>query len=96
MAKALDDDDDSFDSLILDQYSNPNNPLAHYFGTAEEIIRDCKDRLDMVVIGAGTGGTITGIASRLKHAYPNVKIIGVDPDGSILAPLSRKDRKSVV
>jgi cysteine synthase len=69
---------------ILDQYANPDNPSAHYSGTAEEIISDFGDNLDMVVMGVGTGGTITGIAKRLKEANPNIQIIGVDPVGSIL------------
>lgn len=72
-------------SIILDQYSNPNNPLAHYEGTAEEIIRDCGNHLDMVVIGAGTGGTISGVAKKLKDKYPGIIVIGVDPIGSILS-----------
>lgn len=70
-------------SYILDQYSNPNNPLAHYEHTAQEILDDLSD-VDMVVAGAGTGGTITGIARRLKEANPQTTIIGVDPFGSIL------------
>ncbi len=69
---------------ILDQYSNPDNPLAHYYGTAEEILEDFGTDLDMVVIGVGTGGTITGVAKRLKEANPKIKIVGVDPYGSIL------------
>jgi cystathionine beta-synthase/cysteine synthase A len=69
---------------ILDQYANPDNPNAHYSGTAEEIIADFGDTLDMVVVGVGTGGTITGIAKRLKEHQPTIKIIGVDPVGSIL------------
>ncbi|MCH9756108.1 MAG: pyridoxal-phosphate dependent enzyme [Gammaproteobacteria bacterium] len=69
---------------ILDQYANPDNPNAHYYGTAEEIISDFGDSLDMVVVGVGTGGTVTGIAKRLKEHNPTVKIIGVDPVGSIL------------
>ena len=72
------------DSHILDQYSNPSNPDAHYQNTAEEIINDFGDNLDMVVISVGTGGTITGIAKRLKEAIPKIKIIGADPVGSIL------------
>jgi cystathionine beta-synthase len=72
------------DSHILDQYSNPNNPNAHYHGTAQEIIDDFGMDLHMVVAGVGTGGTITGIAKRLKEYNPAIKIIGVDPDGSIL------------
>ena len=72
------------DSHILDQYSNPSNPDAHYQNTAEEIINDFGDNLDMVVISVGTGGTITGVAKRLKEAIPKIKIIGADPVGSIL------------
>ena len=70
-------------SHILDQYSNPANPDAHYYYTANEIVEEF-DSLDMVVAGVGTGGTITGIAKRLKEEFPNIKIIGVDPYGSIL------------
>eukprot|EP00055_Hartaetosiga_balthica_P018515 m.134658 g.134658 ORF g.134658 m.134658 type:complete len:530 (+) comp9662_c0_seq1:65-1654(+) len=72
-------------SIILDQYSNPNNPLAHYDGTAEEILEACDGQVDMLVAGAGTGGTITGIARKLKEKCPNIIIVGVDPFGSILA-----------
>ncbi len=71
-------------SHILDQYSNPDNPNAHYYGTAEEIIADFGKNLDMVVASVGTGGTITGIARRLKDYNPAIQIIGVDPVGSIL------------
>ncbi|HAU1322148.1 TPA: pyridoxal-phosphate dependent enzyme [Legionella pneumophila] len=71
-------------SHILDQYANPNNPNAHYFGTAQEIIDDFGKDLHMVVAGVGTGGTITGIARRLKEYNPTIKIIGADPEGSIL------------
>lgn len=72
-------------SHILDQYINPANPDAHYYDTAGEILEDFGKDLDMVVIGAGTGGTITGIAKRLKEEIPNINIVGVDPYGSILA-----------
>ncbi|HAT2073554.1 TPA: pyridoxal-phosphate dependent enzyme [Legionella pneumophila] len=71
-------------SHILDQYANPNNPNAHYFGTAQEIIDDFGKDLHMVVAGVGTGGTITGIAKRLKEFNPAIKIIAADPEGSIL------------
>ncbi|XP_059355655.1 cystathionine beta-synthase b [Carassius carassius] len=70
---------------ILDQYRNPSNPLAHYDTTAEEILEQCDGKIDMLVAGAGTGGTITGIARKLKEKCPNIKIVGVDPEGSILA-----------
>ncbi|XP_061571675.1 cystathionine beta-synthase-like [Cololabis saira] len=72
-------------SHILDQYRNPSNPLAHYDTTAEEILEQCGGKVDMLVAGAGTGGTITGIARKLKEKCPNIKIVGVDPEGSILA-----------
>jgi cystathionine beta-synthase len=72
-------------SHILDQYANPDNPLAHYDGTAAEILDQTDSQLDMLVATAGTGGTITGIARRLREALPNVQIVGVDPIGSILA-----------
>ncbi|GAB4567867.1 MAG: hypothetical protein Tsb0020_20730 [Haliangiales bacterium] len=70
---------------ILDQYSNRSNPLAHEEGTAREILAQCGGRLDAVVISAGTGGTISGVARVLKQELPEVQIIGVDPEGSILA-----------
>jgi cystathionine beta-synthase len=69
----------------LDQYKNPSNPAAHYHGTAEELLRQCGGKIDMLVAGAGTGGTLTGIAKRLKEHNPNIVIVGVDPVGSILA-----------
>merc|ERR1712137_1377647 len=72
-------------SHIPDQYKNENNPLAHYEGTAEELLKQFDGKIDMVVVGAGTGGTITGIAKKLKEKIPGVKVVGVDPYGSILA-----------
>jgi cystathionine beta-synthase len=73
-------------SHILDQYSNPDNPLAHYYETGAEIVEQTDGgKFDYCVIGAGTGGTITGVARMLKEKAPHVKIIGVDPVGSILA-----------
>lgn len=72
-------------SHILDQYANPSNPLAHYDCTAEEILEQCDGKLDMIVLGAGTGGTITGIARKLKERLPDLIVVGVDPVGSILA-----------
>jgi len=72
-------------SIILDQYRNPGNPLAHYDGTAEEILYQCDDKVDMLVASAGTGGTITGLSRKLKERVPDIEIVGVDPLGSILA-----------
>lgn len=72
-------------SHILDQYANPSNPNVHYEETAREILEDMGGKIDMVVMGAGTGGTITGVAKRIKEACPGVVIVGADPEGSILA-----------
>ncbi|MBX3022202.1 MAG: cystathionine beta-synthase [Bdellovibrionales bacterium] len=69
---------------ILDQYSNAANPDAHYNGTGVEILEDLGGQVDMAVISAGTGGTITGVAKRLKEKNPNCIIVGADPVGSIL------------
>lgn len=72
-------------SVILDQYKNPGNPLAHYDGTGAEILRALDGHVDMVVGGAGTGGTITGVSNKIKEACPNCVIVAADPEGSILA-----------
>jgi cystathionine beta-synthase len=72
-------------SHILDQYANPSNPYVHYEETAEEILYQCDGKLDMIVLGVGTGGTITGIARKLKEKCPSCIVVGVDPHGSILA-----------
>ncbi|KAG1138230.1 hypothetical protein G6F37_008583 [Rhizopus arrhizus] len=72
-------------AVILDQYTNPYNPVAHYDTTAEELLEQCDGKIDMLVAGAGTGGTISGLAQKLKEKLPNIKIVGVDPVGSILA-----------
>ena len=71
-------------SYILDQYANENNTLAHYNFTAKEILDDLNGDISMLVAGVGTGGTITGIAKKLKKEVPKIQIIGVDPYGSIL------------
>ncbi|XP_054870936.1 cystathionine beta-synthase b isoform X2 [Amphiprion ocellaris] len=81
-------------SHILDQYRNASNPLAHYDTTAEEILEQCDGKLDMLVAGAGTGGTLTGVARKLKERCPNVKIVGVDPEGSVLAASKEKNEKT--
>ena len=70
---------------ILDQYGNDDNPLAHSEGTGLEILEQMDGRLDAVVATAGTGGTLTGIARAIKAKLPNCKIVGVDPEGSLLA-----------
>lgn len=72
-------------SHILDQYANPNNPLAHEFGTAEEIWKQSEGKITAIVAGAGTGGTISGLAKGLRKHNKDIKVIAADPFGSILA-----------
>jgi len=72
-------------SHILDQYANKNNPLAHEYGTAEEIWKQTEGKIKAIVAGAGTGGTITGLSRGLKKHNPDIKVIAADPYGSILA-----------
>ena len=71
-------------SHILNQWENECNPEAHYKHTAQEILDDFGTDLHMVVMGVGTGGTITGVGKRLKKEIPGIKIVGADPYGSIL------------
>ncbi len=70
---------------ILDQYANPSNPNAHIEGTAIEILEDLDNKVDMIVMGAGTGGTITGVSKKVKEVSPETIIVGADPEGSLLA-----------
>lgn len=72
-------------AIILDQYRNPYNPVSHFDTTAEEILMQCDGKVDMVVVGAGTGGTITGIGRKMKEKLPACKVVGLDPHGSVLA-----------
>jgi len=66
--------------FMPDQFSNPANPLAHYETTGAEIIDDFPyERIDVLVAGIGTGGTIVGVTRRLREKYPNIKSIGVEP-----------------
>lgn len=85
LAYRLRDDDAEKRTKVLDQYRNPHNPLAHERGTGPEIVKQCGGKVDLLVATAGTGGTVTGIARALKAAIPTARVVGVDPEGSILA-----------
>jgi len=66
--------------FMPDQFSNPANPLAHYETTAVEIIDDFPyGKIDVLIAGIGTGGTIIGVAQRLREKYPNIRVISVEP-----------------
>ncbi len=66
-------------SLYMRQFDNPSNPKAHYYSTAREIYRDLDGKIDVLVAGVGTGGTITGIGKYLKEQNPKIKIVAVEP-----------------
>jgi cysteine synthase A len=69
-------------AFIPDQFSNPANPAIHRRTTAEEIWRDMDGRVDVLVAGVGTGGTITGCGERLKEHNPELHVVAVEPAGS--------------
>ncbi|KAA6322507.1 Cysteine synthase [termite gut metagenome] len=69
-------------AIILQQFENPANPAVHARTTAQEILKDTDGKVDIVVGGVGTGGTLTGVASVLKKHNPNIQIIAAEPDRS--------------
>ena len=69
-------------SFIPQQFSNPANPEIHYLTTAEEIWQDTDGKVDIIIGGVGTGGTISGISKKLKSKNPEIKAIAVEPEAS--------------
>jgi cystathionine beta-synthase len=70
-------------SFYCNQYDNMDNPLAHYRQTGPEIWEQTGGEVDTIVLGIGTGGTVSGIGQYLKEKKPSLKMIGADPIGSI-------------
>ncbi len=68
---------------VLNQLDNPNNPLAHYYGTGPEIWEQTQGQIDYFVCGMGTSGTISGTGRFLKEKNPAIQVVGIDPVGSI-------------
>ncbi len=80
-------------AILANQYHNPENPRSHYLTTGPEIWRQTGGRVTDVVIGMGTGGTISGTGRYLKEQNPDIRIVGVDPEGSILKDLWENNGK---
>ena len=71
-------------AFMPNQYTNPSNPSAHYQTTGPEIWKQTDGNIDVLVAGMGTGGTISGTAKYLREMNPRIRVVGVDPEGSML------------
>ena len=77
-------------AFLADQFSNPANPLAHRTTTAPEIWEQMEGKMDAMVAGVGSGGTLTGLAEFFKEKDPNIQMVVADPEGSVVADAVRK------
>src|SRR5438552_2873681 len=73
-------------SFFVNQFANPANPRAHELTTGPEILRQMEGEVDAVVVGVGSGGTLTGIGRFMRRVSPDTEMILADPEGSVLAP----------
>lgn len=76
-------------AILANQYHNPANPAAHYKSTGPEIWKNMGAELDYLVLGLGTGGTVSGTGKFLKEKKPEMQIVGVDPEGSVYYEYSK-------
>ncbi len=90
-AKAIAEELDG--SILANQFYNQANPAAHYASTGPELWEQSEGGITHFLAGAGTGGTITGTARFLKEKNPEVRIVGVDPDGSLIGPYFKTGEK---
>ena len=79
-------------AFFVDQFGNPANPRAHETSTGPEILRQMDGAVDAVVMGVGSGGTLTGIGRYMRAASPQTEMVLADPEGSILAPFLQTGR----
>lgn len=79
--------------FFVNQFSNDANVAAHYGSTGPEIWQQMDEDIDAVVVGVGSGGTVTGVGRYLKEQDPNIQIILADPEGSVLAPLVNENKQ---
>jgi cysteine synthase A len=82
IAKAQSLQNETPNSIVLQQFENPSNPEIHKLTTAQEILKDTDGNVDIFVAGVGTGGTVSGVGEVLKKHNPNIKIVAVEPEAS--------------
>ena len=84
--------DENPNAILANQYHNPSNPIAHYESTGPEIWEQTGGEIDVLVVPMGTGGTISGTGKYLKEMKPSIRVVGVDPIGSVYHDYFRTGR----